>query len=269
MTGKRSLWVTAIIAFVSIPLMAECCRGDFEDRLLEKVRQRREAEALDVKREVSDALAKAEELASSAPDRALTLLQGSLARLRADELLPRDERRVLIRQVEQRLQPLKERVAAKAREAAPEPTPPAPRERRERPRPGNAPPVAKQANGPRPFGQPADAEPPPRPAQGGGRRFVRVSVNGIFTSPPIFSSAVTSAVVVPDRGTAVVGGYSSLVEGRNEFGPPGLSQTPYLSRLFRNVGYGRQPRYVRLLVGVRIISMQEEEERFLSQGSSE
>src|SRR5205085_11377148 len=80
---------------------------------------------------------------------------------------------------------------------------------------------------------------------------------------------LNTTAVIPDRGTVVVGGYSSLVEARNEFGPPGLSNIPYANRLFRNVGYGRQTSSSRLLLGVRIISLREEEERFLAQGGSQ
>src|SRR5262249_38502573 len=86
-----------------------------------------------------------------------------------------------------------------------------------------------------------------------------------FNGGPI-SLRLNSAVTVPDGGTASVGGVSSLSEGPNEFGPPLLSNTPYLGRLFRNVGYGREVSNFRVLVGVRIISMAEEEQRFLEQG---
>ncbi len=265
MSDKRSLCVVVVLALLSIPLSAAVSRGDFEDRLLAKARQRRQAEAADFKQSVNDSLARASELSSSAPERALNLLQGSLSKLRADELLPREERKALIQQVQDRMDSLKVQVAARAREAAPEPPPEAARTKKEPPRRAYAPPVARQADALRPIGPNGGAEPQTGPVRTGGMRYVRISVGGIFTVPPVFSSAVSSAVVVPDRGSANVAGYSSLAEGRNEFGPPGLSQIPYVSRLFRNIGYGRQQRSFRLNVSARIISMQEEEERFLAE----
>ena len=47
---------------------------------------------------------------------------------------------------------------------------------------------------------------------------------------------------VPDGGTVLLGGLKPLSEGRNEFGPPVLSKIPYINRLFKNVGYGRDTR---------------------------
>jgi len=72
---------------------------------------------------------------------------------------------------------------------------------------------------------------------------------------------VNSTVSVPDGGAAVLGGFSSLAESRTEFGPPGLSQLPYASRLFRNVGYGRQMQGTSLQVSARIIILEELEPR--------
>jgi type II secretory pathway component GspD/PulD (secretin) len=94
---------------------------------------------------------------------------------------------------------------------------------------------------------------------------------GITTSPvaftqffqqPVFNTvSVVTTVAVPDGGTVLLGGLKRLSEGRNEFGPPVLSKIPYLDRLFRNVGYGREVQNLMMMVTPRIIINAEEEER--------
>ncbi len=74
---------------------------------------------------------------------------------------------------------------------------------------------------------------------------------------------MNTTVNVPDGGTAVVGGFTQSSEARNEFGTPGLGKVPYLGRLFRNTASGRQTSSARLSVSVRIISLEEEEQKLL------
>jgi general secretion pathway protein D len=50
-----------------------------------------------------------------------------------------------------------------------------------------------------------------------------------------------------------------LSEARNEHGPPILSKIPYISRLFRNIGYGREAQSLMIMVTPRIIINEEEE----------
>jgi general secretion pathway protein D len=59
-----------------------------------------------------------------------------------------------------------------------------------------------------------------------------------------------------------MGGLKTLVEGRNEYGPPVLSKIPYISRLFKNVGYGREAQSLMIMVTARIIINEEEEKEF-------
>ena len=81
-----------------------------------------------------------------------------------------------------------------------------------------------------------------------------------FIQQPVFSSVfVQTTVVVPDGGTVLLGGLKRLSEGRNEFGPPFLSKIPYVSRLFKNVGYGKETESILLMVTPRIIINEEEE----------
>ena len=48
-----------------------------------------------------------------------------------------------------------------------------------------------------------------------------------------------TTVNIPDGGTVLLGGFKFLAEERTKYGPPVLSKIPYLSRLFRNVGWSR------------------------------
>jgi type II secretory pathway component GspD/PulD (secretin) len=83
-----------------------------------------------------------------------------------------------------------------------------------------------------------------------------------FVQQPVFNSiTVGTTVNVPDGGTVLLGGLKRLSEGRNEFGPPVLSKIPYLDRLFRNVGFGRDTESLMMMVTPRIIINSEEEFR--------
>lgn len=68
-------------------------------------------------------------------------------------------------------------------------------------------------------------------------------------------------VLVPDGGTAVIGGITRVSEGRTQFGAPILGQVPGVNRGFANVGYGRSVTVGRATVSVRIIDLAEEEFR--------
>src|SRR5207245_2671620 len=90
-----------------------------------------------------------------------------------------------------------------------------------------------------------------------------------FIQQPTFNTiTVLTTVNVPDGGTVLLGGLKRLNEGRNEFGPPILSKIPYINRLFKNVGYGRDTTSLMLMVTPRIIINREEEERVLGGGGA-
>jgi len=85
---------------------------------------------------------------------------------------------------------------------------------------------------------------------------------GVVVQLPTFSFVtVTTTVSVPDGGTVLLGGIKRLSEGRNEFGVPVLNKIPYLNRLFKNVGIGRETQSLMMMVTPRIIIQEEEEER--------
>jgi len=72
---------------------------------------------------------------------------------------------------------------------------------------------------------------------------------------------VSTTVSVPDGGTVLLGGIKRMREGRNEFGVPLLSKVPYIDRLFRNVGIGRETDSLMMMVTPHIIIQEEEEEK--------
>jgi hypothetical protein len=243
MSGKLFLGVAAGLALTLLAPGAGPCRADeFDDLQFRQLRQREDAQARALRRDSADAVAKARSLARSSPTQALRLLRETLTRLRDDDLLPRAERRDLISQAESCLREVKELVAAN------------------KPTEGGR--ARRQAAGAGGGG----AAVPASPAVSGGGRPVRGGANGPSGSPlGLPAVGLNTTVQVPDGGTAVAGGYSRYAEARNEFGPPGLSRIPYASRLFKNVGYGRDVGSFRVLIGVRVISLREEEERFLGQ----
>jgi len=81
--------------------------------------------------------------------------------------------------------------------------------------------------------------------------------------PTLGNTSVNTTVTVPDGGTILLGGIKRLREGRTERGIPLLSKVPYISRLFKNVGVGRETSTLMLTVTPRIIIPEEEEEKVL------
>jgi general secretion pathway protein D len=79
--------------------------------------------------------------------------------------------------------------------------------------------------------------------------------------PSLAVTTVSTTVSVPDGGTVLLGGIKRLREGRNERGVPLLSKLPYISRLFKNVGIGRETESLMMMVTPRIIIQEEEEDK--------
>jgi hypothetical protein len=96
-------------------------------------------------------------------------------------------------------------------------------------------------------------------------RTTAIKATIILPVPGVVQLGINTTVSVPDGGTVVVGGFKSSMEGRNEFGVPGLGKVPYLGRLGRNTSYGRQGTSVQINVSTRIIDLAEEDRRLLSQ----
>lgn len=90
-------------------------------------------------------------------------------------------------------------------------------------------------------------------------------ISGTTVQLPTFNfTTVSTTVSVPDGGTVLLGGIKRLSEGRNERGVPMLSKIPYVNRLFRNIGIGREAQSLMMMVTPRIIIQEEEE--FLQTG---
>ncbi|HEX5103905.1 MAG TPA: hypothetical protein VFV87_08855, partial [Pirellulaceae bacterium] len=86
------------------------------------------------------------------------------------------------------------------------------------------------------------------------------TVEGTTVQLPTFAfTTVTTTVSVPDGGTVLLGGIKRLREGRTERGVPLLSKVPWVSRLFKNVGIGRDAQSLMMMVTPRIIIQEEEE----------
>lgn len=87
------------------------------------------------------------------------------------------------------------------------------------------------------------------------------SATGTTVQLPEYSYVtVTTTVSVPDGGTILLGGIKRLSEGRNEKGVPILNKIPFINRLFKNTGIGRETTSLMMMVTPRIIIQEEEEE---------
>ncbi|MBN2580135.1 MAG: hypothetical protein JXB10_14185 [Pirellulales bacterium] len=93
------------------------------------------------------------------------------------------------------------------------------------------------------------------------RNYSSSTKSGVAVQLPSFSYvSVATTVSVPDGGTVLLGGIKRLSEGRNEYGVPMLNKIPYINRLFKNVGIGRETQSLMMMVTPRIIIQEEEEE---------
>lgn len=93
----------------------------------------------------------------------------------------------------------------------------------------------------------------------GGSQGQPIPFTQFLQQPAFTTMAVQTTVVCPDGGTVLLGGLKTLGESRNEYGPPFLSKIPYLNRLFKNVGIGRETQHIMIMVTPRVIITEEEE----------
>jgi general secretion pathway protein D len=101
----------------------------------------------------------------------------------------------------------------------------------------------------------ADPTDPDRTIQDGA---VTTRTGSTVQLPVFASTSVNTTVSVPDGGTVLLGGIKRLKEGRNERGVPMLSSLPFVNRLFKNVGLGRETQSLMMMVTPRIIIQEEE-----------
>ena len=106
----------------------------------------------------------------------------------------------------------------------------------------------------------------PTNADAGDDELQTTSEGVTIQLPVIATTSVNTVVSVPDGGTVLLGGVKRMTEERIERGVPFLSSIPYVNRLFKNVGVGRETENLMMMVTPRIIIQDEEEEKQL--GSS-
>ncbi|MFL5342977.1 MAG: type II secretion system protein GspD [Gemmataceae bacterium] len=95
------------------------------------------------------------------------------------------------------------------------------------------------------------------PAFEGGAKGKPVPFTQFIQQPKIKTLSVNSKMCIPDGGTILLNAGTILTEGRAESGPPVLSKIPYVNRLFKNTGYGREAQTMMIMVTPRIIVAQE------------
>ena len=95
----------------------------------------------------------------------------------------------------------------------------------------------------------------------GGNEIETIDEGVTVQLPVVAVTSINTVVSVPDGGTVLLGGVKRMREGRTERGVPFLSNVPYVNRLFKNVGIGRETQNLMMMVTPRII-IQEEEEQF-------
>jgi Flp pilus assembly secretin CpaC len=97
----------------------------------------------------------------------------------------------------------------------------------------------------------------------GGRTPESVPFTQYIQMPRVAQVISCDKTLQIPEGTMTVlrGDWKRLREVRTEYGPPVLSQVPYVNRLFKNVGYGRDCEEVMLMVRPRIVINEQEEVR--------
>jgi len=72
--------------------------------------------------------------------------------------------------------------------------------------------------------------------------------------PPIETVTIEKKdLTIPSGGAAIIGGPTRVQEVRSEFGPPVLSKIPYINRMYKNVGIGRETVRTYLIVAPKVL----------------
>jgi len=241
--------VVACILLITLT-SASLVHADYESKLLDRFRKQNQTAAEQIKQRTETNLLRAESLRSTAPDEAVHLLRQCLHELEDDIGLSSDERSYLLRSVTSRLHEVEVLAAAKRRRDL---------QSLEQSLADSA--VAEPAPAGRlQVGQAAGAF-QVTPVVSGDRRFVRIGVNGIFTSmspgpffagPRFTTIGLNTTVNAPVGGSVVVGGYTSSASYSSSYGTPILGHIPYVNRLFNNVGYGGFSNSTQVIVAPRV-----------------
>jgi hypothetical protein len=90
----------------------------------------------------------------------------------------------------------------------------------------------------------------------GGSQGKPVPVTQFIQSPQVDTQTVEKAdLAIPIGNSAVIPGPTQTRETRMEYGPPVVSKIPYLNRMFKNVGIGRETLRTVLVVTPRVIEV--------------
>ncbi len=87
-----------------------------------------------------------------------------------------------------------------------------------------------------------------------GKKGQSIPFTQYVEAPQIEATALNVDCSIPTGQHALVLGPSATREVRSEFGPPVLSKIPYVNRMFKNVGIGREAMRTLLIVTPRVLS---------------
>jgi hypothetical protein len=87
-----------------------------------------------------------------------------------------------------------------------------------------------------------------------GKKGQSVPFTQYVEAPKIDTTAMWADCTIPAGQHALVLGPVTTREARNEFGPPYLTKIPYVNRMFKNVGIGRETVRTLLVVTPRVLS---------------
>jgi type II secretory pathway component GspD/PulD (secretin) len=82
----------------------------------------------------------------------------------------------------------------------------------------------------------------------GGSKGTPIPYTQFVQQPSMSTAKVQTTVMFPASAGAVLHAGKQRVSKRTEFGPPVISQIPYINRLFRNVATYDEPRHVLVIV---------------------
>jgi type II secretory pathway component GspD/PulD (secretin) len=102
-----------------------------------------------------------------------------------------------------------------------------------------------------------------KPRLADGTKGEPVPFTQYVQQPSFDTHVVDTTLSIPEGHTALLGGWRRTHEFRteNDATPPVLSKIPYVNRLYKNVGYGRESQNVLILVTPRIVASEEQEQR--------
>jgi Flp pilus assembly secretin CpaC len=94
------------------------------------------------------------------------------------------------------------------------------------------------------------------PDDGDGRSR-KTGLQVFLQQPKIVSTNIDRVLKIPPGQSALIDAGVRLVETRHESAAPVVSRIPYVNRLFRNIGYGREAQHLFVMVTPRLIEQHE------------